>query len=44
MGFADDASAWRDYRALRRLLKNPPRSGVNLSDSLPTKTPNAVRR
>jgi hypothetical protein len=29
---------------LQRVLKNPPRSGVNLSDSLPTKTPRAVRR
>lgn len=44
MGFADDRSAWCDYQMLQAVLKNPPRSGVNLSDSLPTKTPRAVRR
>jgi len=34
-GFADDDSAYWDYQALQAMLKNPPRSGVNLSDSLP---------
>jgi hypothetical protein len=39
MGFADDRSGGRDYRALQRLLKNPRFSGVNLSDSLPIRNP-----